>query len=241
MDIEKLTGDKSIEDFEKRLLSLDSEFNFKCRKCGKCCVHQNSILLNTRDIFRIAQKLGKTMTGVIDEYAEVYIAQNSNIPIVHLLPRGKKEECPFLQDKLCSIQDCKPTVCALFPLGRVFIYPKSSRDKKAEVRYVLNDIFCGSRKQRHTVREWLSRFEIPEHDEFFLLWSDTVADLGSLFHSLAEKGVNENAMSKLWNVAYFFLYINYTTDKDFMPQFQEATHQLREFAKSTRLGYGVNI
>ena len=56
MDIQKLmeTGE-GIEHLEENLLDLDSEFRFKCRRCGKCCIHQDTILLNTRDIFNIAK------------------------------------------------------------------------------------------------------------------------------------------------------------------------------------------
>ena len=39
MDIFKMmqTGE-GIEHLEEHLLNLDSEFRFKCRRCGKCCI-----------------------------------------------------------------------------------------------------------------------------------------------------------------------------------------------------------
>ena len=38
MDIrERIANAKSPEEMEKYLLDLDSEFRFKCRRCGKCC------------------------------------------------------------------------------------------------------------------------------------------------------------------------------------------------------------
>ena len=61
------------EEIERQLMDLDSQFSFKCRKCGKCCKHQDTILFNTRDIFNIACKLQLTMEEVINEYAETYI------------------------------------------------------------------------------------------------------------------------------------------------------------------------
>lgn len=39
------TGE-GIEHLEEHLLNLDSEFRFKCRRCGKCCIHQETIILN---------------------------------------------------------------------------------------------------------------------------------------------------------------------------------------------------
>ena len=64
MNIQKLMN-KEIgrDEFEQSLLDLDSEFRFKCRRCGKCCKHQDTILFNSRDIFNIAKKLGARAKG----------------------------------------------------------------------------------------------------------------------------------------------------------------------------------
>lgn len=114
MDIrKKLQESSDLEDLKQSLLDLDSEFRFKCRRCGKCCKNQDTIILNPRDIFRIARKQARTMSAVIDDYTEVYIGPDSRIPIVHLLPKGPKNTCPLLVDGRCSVHDCKPGACAL--------------------------------------------------------------------------------------------------------------------------------
>ena len=42
MDIrERIANAKSPEEMEQYLLDLDSEFRFKCRRCGKCCKNQD--------------------------------------------------------------------------------------------------------------------------------------------------------------------------------------------------------
>ena len=87
MDIKKLAAEGRTEEIERQLLDLDSKFNFKCRKCGKCCKHQDTILFNTRDIFNIARKLQLTPAEVIEKYAETYIGSASKIPVVHMVPR----------------------------------------------------------------------------------------------------------------------------------------------------------
>ena len=137
MDIKKLAEEGRTKEIERKLMDLDSEFSFKCRKCGKCCKHQNTILFNSRDIFNIAYKLQITPKEVINKYAETYIGSASRIPVIHMVPRGQNEVCPFLEDGLCSIHDCKPTVCALFPLGRVVVnaaaLEKGLEDSQVEV------------------------------------------------------------------------------------------------------------
>ena len=43
MDIrERIANAKSPEEMEQYLLDLDSEFRFKCRRCGKCCKNQDT-------------------------------------------------------------------------------------------------------------------------------------------------------------------------------------------------------
>ena len=232
MDIQKLAAEGRTEEIKRQLLDLDSQFSFKCRKCGKCCTHQDTILFNTRDIFNIARKLQLTPAEVIEKFAETYIGSASKIPVVHMVPRGKNEVCPFLNEGRCSIHDCKPTVCALFPLGRVVINKTAlegrfdDSDLEFEVRYMLNDIDCGSRKQIHTVREWLARFGIPEQDEFFLLWSKVTIKIRGMIVKLEEHHASNETLELLWNIIFSTLYLDYDTSKEFLPQFQKASEKL---------------
>ena len=241
MDIKKLAAEGRTKEFEQQLMGLDSQFSFKCRKCGKCCTHQDTILFNSRDIFNIARKLQITTKEVIDKYAETYIGSASKIPVIHMVPRGKNEACPFLLEGRCSIHDCKPTVCALYPLGRVVINKTALEGKSEdnnselefEVKYMLTDITCGSRKRVNTVWEWLARFGIPEQDEFFLLWSKVTIMLHGMISKLEEKHASDVALNLFWNAIYMALYVHYDTSKDFLPQFQQASETLMELCKET--------
>ena len=233
MDIKKLAEEGRTKEIERKLMDLDSEFSFKCRKCGKCCKHQNTILFNSRDIFNIAYKLQITPKEVINKYAETYIGSASRIPVIHMVPRGQNEVCPFLEDGLCSIHDCKPTVCALFPLGRVVVnaaaLEKGLEDSQLEVKYILNDIDCGSRKRVNTVRGWLARFGIP--DEFFLLWSTLTIKLRTMICELEEHHVPDEVLNLFWNAIFHTLYLDYDTSKEFLPQFQQAAEKLTTLCK----------
>ena len=232
MDIyHMLQTGEGIEHLEDHLLDLDSEFRFKCRRCGKCCIHQDTILLNTRDIFQIAKKKGMTMQEVIEAYTETYIGSSSRIPVVHLLSNGPKGACPLLSaDGRCSVHDCKPFVCALFPLGRIAI---NSRDghplKEGElptIKYFLNDHNCGSAKKVNTVRNWLAKFGIPEQDEFYLLWNKVLMALTPMVMKLEAVKVSEPFLNMVWGTLYEALYLRYDTSQEFMPQFQAAADKL---------------
>lgn len=232
------------EDLKRHLLDLDSEFRFKCRMCGKCYKHQNTILLNSRDIFNIARRQERPMAEVLRDYTEVYLGKRSRVPVVHLLA---EKRCPLLaEDGTCSVHDCKPTVCALYPLGRVYVpstvQPKSDAQLKAGVYYILNDITCGSCKKVWKVRDWLAQFNIPEDDEFYRLWSQMLADLGMAvrrveeLHRAEEKQVlmPPPLLMLLWREVFPALYIDYDIGQDFMPQFRAALERITELMKRIR-------
>ena len=231
-----LQSGEGIEHLDNYLLDLDSEFRFKCRRCGKCCIHQETIIFNARDIFNIAQKKGMTMREVMDAYTEVYIGRNSRIPIIHLLSNGPKGACPLLENGRCSVHDCKPTVCALFPLGRVALNSKDGQPLKegetSEVKYILNDHSCGSAKKVNTVRSWLAKFGIPEQDEFYLLWNKVLMNLTLTVMKMEKEKVSEPVLEMLWGAIYETLYLHYDTSQEFMPQFQAVADKLLGLSKA---------
>ena len=231
MDIWKtLQSDEGIKEVEQKFMGLESTFKFKCRRCGKCCKNQNTILFSPKDVFKIAKKIGKSPSSVIRDYTEVYIGPQSRIPVVHLLMQGKKNACPFLTEEgRCSIHDAKPTVCALYPLGRVVTSeaPGDALDSGGEniVHYILSGQ-CGSAKKTHTVREWLTSFGIPEHDEFFFLWTGMQLRLSLLIRELEDKHVSNRALQPIWSVMLMELYFAYDMEQEFMPQFEQNTTRL---------------
>lgn len=176
------------------------------------------------------------MREVVDAYTETYISRNSCIPIVHLLSNGPKGACPLLSaDGRCSVHDCKPTVCALFPLGRVAINRTDDQapgeGEMPTIKYILNDHSCGSAKKVNTVRSWLAKFGIPEQDEFYLLWNKVLMSLTPAVMKLEEEKVSEPVLEMLWGVIYETLYLHYDTSQEFMPQFQVVADKLLNLSK----------
>lgn len=245
MDIKKMfESDAGMAEFEKSLLNLDSEFEFKCRHCGKCCTHQDTILLTARDIFRIARRQNRPPFEVVQDYTEVYLGGNSLVPVVHLLSNGPGGTCPLLgADKRCTVHDCKPTVCALYPLGRVLVNADPSKpltvDAAKQVRYILNDHDCGSHKKKHTVREWLAQFGIPENDDFFLRWNHCILKISETVRSTVGNGemvnpekLSLNVRNALWGKIFPLLYLYYDFHQDFMEQFTQNVEIIEDVLKT---------
>ena len=218
-----------IENFESMKIGVDEPFRFGCKQCGKCCINREDILLNAQDVYRLSKELDMSPQDMIELYGETYIGENSRIPIVRLRPRGSVRRCQFLKERKCSVHKAKPTVCALFPIGRSMLFDKSKGEKpdyeNAEIQYILDLPDCGDKSETHTVRAWLKEFGIPVDDPFFKKWNQTITEVGSIVHRIEGK-LPDSILEMMWNAIYALLYLNYYIEDDFMPQFEENSHEL---------------
>ena len=200
-------------------------FRFHCDQCGDCCRHRKDIILTPFDLNRIARHFGTTPKAIVDRYCIVYIGDSSRFPVVLLKPEGKDEACPFLKENRCSIHASKPTVCALFPLGRVMQYGALKGDQEQKLFYILQDTDCGLRDQTHTVEEWLGAFELEGSEAWFLEWTDILGKLVTLIHQLEEM-LSDKLMQMILNIALTEIYMHYDQGVDFMQQFRGNSRKL---------------
>lgn len=96
----------SINELKEQLgyieIGLNDTFTFHCTQCGKCCIHQEDILLSPKDLFNIAKKFQITPKDAFEQYCESYIGSNSRFPIVRLKPRGNFYTWTKTQATLCK-------------------------------------------------------------------------------------------------------------------------------------------
>lgn len=213
-----------VEHYDEMCIGTDEHFRFHCKQCGKCCINREDILLNPKDLYNISKELGLAPRDTIAQYCEVYLGQNSRIPIVRLKPRGSIKRCPLLRDRKCSVHNAKPTVCALFPLGRSIKLDAKETDpnaiERARIQYIINSIECGDRSEEHTVREWVESFGIPIHDNDFIAWQKALFSVRQQIVEL-EKMLPDKSMERVWSITYQALYLNYDIQEDFREQFQK--------------------
>jgi len=220
-----------LESQHLKLIGLDDTFQFKCRGCGKCCKEREDIILNPRDIFRIAKYLNLSHEQLIVKFCDRYIGSDSRMPIIRLKPRGVNRVCPFLEGKKCRVHFVKPAVCALYPIGRMVQASNTEPfdpDQDIVVGYTINPADCGSITKTHTVRSWLTRFGIPVKDEFFSAWNKMILSLSMDLRKLEEQSeVTDRVMDMIWSSCYFALYLDYDAKKEFLPQFKENSRKLK--------------
>ena len=223
--------EKVMTDYENYRMGLDDKFSFKCRECGKCCKNRDDILLTARDLYNIAKYLGRTIDEIIHRYCEIYIGDSSRIPIVRLKPSGPENACPLLRYKHCIVHNAKPTVCALFPLGRAVTMPQNGAGieitEDIQPQYFMHPATCGSQSSIYTVRNWLEMFRIPIEDEFYSLWTSAIIFISNYFIVLEEQKVPDCAVECLWSVAFSMLYLNFDTNVDFINQFNDNISKLK--------------
>lgn len=176
------------ENLDKMKIGVDEPFRFHCDQCGKCCINREDILLNPRDVYNMAKELGQEPKDVFALYCEYYIGSDSRFPLVRIKPRGSIKRCPLMKDRKCSIHKAKPTVCALFPIGRCISFEQKKEKLTTEdITYIFTNPGCGDTSESHTVREWLGEFGIPIEDIYFLLWNDILMKLSAIFRQAEKK------------------------------------------------------
>ncbi len=218
-----MTREEMFQDIESLTVGLDDTFKFHCTQCGKCCRNRDDILLSAFDIFKMSRYLKMNPEEFVKKYCNWYIGENSRIPIIRLNSVGKNYRCPLLRNNKCSVHAVKPAVCAMFPLGR---YIAVNHDDAGEaglegqaVKYLLQDPECGDTSETHTVREWLTDFDIKTEDEAFMRWHTTLFEIGEIIRKL-EKTEDMMTMVLVWSILRIGLYLNYDTHQDFLPQFE---------------------
>ena len=211
-----------FRDLESMTIGLDDTFKFHCDQCGKCCTHREDIILSPMDIFKMAKEMKMTPVKFYHEYCVFNIGEHTRMPIVRLTSEGKDTHCVLLKNHRCSVHKFKPAVCAMFPLGRYMSFEKDDYNAEAidtsKVKYLLQPPECGDESETHTVREWLSGFDIKLEDESFVQWQKAISRFSSKFKEL-EKKQDMLTMMEIWFVVRVSLYLQYDTSKEFLPQF----------------------
>lgn len=138
---------EAIKGYGAKIVGVDDRFEFHCTECGKCRTNCKDILLTPRDMFRAAKELNMTVKDFCFEYCELYIGENSRLPVI----------------------------CAMFPVGRMVAIDQESGEKKTT--YLIDPIICGYNSQTRTVRERLLESGVPVYDKFFYKWHEQVGEM----------------------------------------------------------------
>lgn len=170
-----------------KIVDANDTFDFKCQRCGQCCMGRNDIVLNPFDIYNACVALNIAPSEFISKYTNVTIGHNSRLPVI-TLKSDDRNWCHFLEFDIkngglfkCSINDNKPGACRNHPIGVVTSFKKNddgSDDEMSEM-YIKVDQCDNSKGHNNPVlvSDWMKKSEeLVEERE----WSHKIQSLPSL-------------------------------------------------------------
>lgn len=214
-----------LKEHDMEIIGLDDPFDFKCRGCGKCCRNRHDIVLSPKDVFRMAKHLGVDIESFLDTYCKVTADSSGMAVVVSLKAVGGNDRCPFLDGRKCQVHAVKPTICALYPIGRKFDggIPNSITDLNPSptVEYIHVQLDCEHKHRKQTVRAWLEHSGIPVNDAFYLDWNAHVTKMAWFIHIIKNREATDLTMQVVLEMFFQISYLNYDLEKDFAPQFEQ--------------------
>ena len=197
--------------FQKNELKPGDTFQFACAMCGNCCRNRReAILMTGADIFRAATALGVPVEAVLPKNFETYVGEDSHVPL-YVLAERLDGSCRFLRKGRCLIQQDKPAVCALFPLGRFF----DIRDNA--FHYFMNPNSCNAGQaegKTWTLEEWLDEFHIRETEAMTAAWHKLLTCLAEVTCRMKKEDIFGDLLEDLRRV----LYLGYDTSAPYIEQ-----------------------
>lgn len=203
--------EKDLERFQKNEIKPGESFSFSCAMCGNCCRNRReAILMTGADIFRAAKTLGVSVEAVLPKNFETYVGEDSHVPL-YVLAERLDGSCRFLRKGRCMVQQDKPAVCALFPLGRLF----DIRDNS--FHYFINSNGChtgSANGKTWTLEEWLDKFHIRETEAMTAAWHKLLTRLAEVTRRMKKEDICGDLLEDLRRV----LYLGYDTSAPYIEQ-----------------------
>ena len=132
------------------------------------------------------------------------------------------------------MQKGKPTVCALFPLGRKVRIDKE--EGQIAISYFLQNVNCGGTDEEHFVNEWLESFGLDsfESNMEFVEWTKVTSKLSERMRLFAAV-MPGDAFGHIADAVATELYADYDTGKPIIPQFGENIKRIDQIVEKVNV------
>jgi len=143
----------------------------------------------------------------------MYEGVMSHLPVVRIVPIPPDNACPFLMNKRCVVHNGKPVVCRVYPLARVF------ETEGGGATFINSGSSCTHESSPITVRDWIGDVASNECETAGSLWRDIIT---TLYESVRpdKLSISDDTRQQIVNVIFTSLYLNYDTNRSFIPQLQ---------------------
>lgn len=167
------------------LYSVDDQVKIACndcRGCTRCCENMDdTIILDPYDIWQLTHKLKISGGGrvnfdiLVSEDGPLELGMHDGVILPHMKMVATDDEnkgvCSFLAPNgRCSIHFCRPGMCRLYPLGRLF---EENEDGEVSLGYfILNEeLGCPIANTSYTsVDSWLGYADKDKYQDYQIKW-----------------------------------------------------------------------
>lgn len=219
-------------------------FKFECNACGMCCLNRegaDSIIVSTYDLYNLSKGLKKPIREIGDEYLKFSLGGSSGIVVATIKSSPLNErvsKCIFLnldaKKSLCSVHKFKPSVCAMYPLGRMIGYDS---DELNNMNYVMQKYqICQEdklNKKDYTIKEWVPNLELS--NKSFLKQSEFIKELLDIINLrkfIDSDKIPEDKKELYISATLDLWYYAFSLDKDYFEQVDEIYARYLTFLKS---------
>lgn len=191
-----------------------------CEGCSECCRGMgSSIILDPMDVWRLQKGIKKGFQALLEEgKIELNMADGMILP--NLKMDAEREACPFLDGQgRCSVHDCRPGLCRLFPLGRYY--------EENGFRYFIQIHEC--RKQdrgKIKIKKWLGIPNLKAYENYILEWHGFLNQCEDALETLSEENVR---ILELYVLRRFFETAYMAADENgFYEEFSARLEEVKE-------------
>lgn len=181
-----------------------------CKGCSDCCKGMGeSIVLDPYDICRLTSGLNVSFEYLLAD--KIALNMYDGVILPHLNMSGADEACAFLNEEgRCSIHTLRPSICRLFPLGRIY--------EDGDFKYFLQVNECSNKNRTKVkVKRWIDTPELKKNDKFILDWHDFINDVQNKVNS----NLDEELIKKINMFILQHFFIERYHEEGFYQQFEE--------------------
>ena len=200
-----------------KVLHESDTFDFTCNCCSDCCRNvENTVMVESLDLFRIARHLRLETSQVFEEYTE-FRTVAWGAPILLMKTKGDDNSCVFLESGRCSIRDARTRACRLYPLS---IGPNDDLTGRIILKSPERGFHYSG--QTHKAGDWVDANMDSEDTAY--IWHEyrMFKTLGRIMSRIPRERENEVLTQMM-----IFRFIMFDTDCDFMTQFENNMKQLK--------------
>lgn len=242
---------------EVKVIDINDTFNFKCKRCGQCCMHRHDIILNPFDVYNGAKYLNITPEEFMDKYLDIQLGAESKLPMLLLKSDKKTGFCPFLKFDIkaggkfgCSINPAKPGACANHPIGVVIQQSDDDNDSEEEEFIFIKVDQCENSKSNDKVlvKDWVKNYtdnakeiKLAHELQTYITKFISPVKLFNLSHFIATNKSTEELPDRLKEIiksifvgAVGNAYLNYDINKPFLEQAEQNKDILKDFFEQAR-------